>query len=148
MKPCSRASSGPRSCTGRGSRGRRSCCNATWTRGSGSRSGGASGGHERRMTVEQSQREDVWAAGDRYEPYVGRWSRMVAQEFLQWLGIPAGIDWLDVGCGTRALTQTTIDHAKPRGVKGVDPSPDFIEYAKSHVTGGRASFEVGDAQSL
>jgi SAM-dependent methyltransferase len=100
------------------------------------------------MTVEQSRRKDVWAAGALYEPYVGRWSRLVAPGFLERLAVPAGRDWLDIGCGTGALTQTILDHASPTSVTGVDPSPGFIEYAKAHVTGGRASFEVGDAQSL
>ena len=101
-----------------------------------------------KMTVEPSRRKDVWAAGDLYEPYIGRWSRRVAREFLEWLAVPAGMDWLDVGCGTGALTQTLLDHASPRSVKGVDPSPGFIEYAKSRIAGGPASFEVGDAQSM
>jgi SAM-dependent methyltransferase len=100
------------------------------------------------MTVEQSRREGVWAAGDLYEPYVGRWSRLVAREFLEWLAVPAGVDWLDLGCGTGALSQTILDHTRPRTVKGVDPSPGFIDHAKVHVTGGRASFVIGDAQSL
>ena len=39
--------------------------------------------------MKQSQWEDVWAAGDLYEPYVGRWSRLVAGEFLEWLTVPA-----------------------------------------------------------
>ena len=56
------------------------------------------------MTDGQNQRKDVWAAGDRYEPYVGRWSRLVARAFLEWLDVPDGKDWLDVGCGTGALT--------------------------------------------
>ena len=98
--------------------------------------------------MNQSQRKPVWAAGDLYEPYVGRWSRPVARTFLEWLSVPAGMDWVDVGCGTGALTQTILAHAGPRSVKGVDPSPGFIEYAKARVTSGRASFEVGDAQSL
>ena len=55
--------------------------------------------------MEQSQRKDVWAAGDLYEPYVGRWSRLVARPFLDWLAVPEGRDWLDVGCGTGALTE-------------------------------------------
>ena len=42
-------------------------------------------------------RRDNWAAGKLYEPYVGRWSRLVAKEFLQWLPLPAQLDWLDVG---------------------------------------------------
>jgi SAM-dependent methyltransferase len=100
------------------------------------------------LTVEQSQRKDVWAAGDLYEPYVGRWSRLGAGEFLRWLAVPADKDWLDVGCGTGALTQNILDHANPKSVKGVDPSAGFIEYAKARITSGRANFQVMDAQSL
>jgi hypothetical protein len=37
-----------------------------------------------------SGRGDVWAAGDLYEPYVGRWSRLVARDFLPWLMFPPG----------------------------------------------------------
>lgn len=96
----------------------------------------------------QNERKDTWAAGDLYEPYVGRWSRLVAKEFLQWLDLPSGLDWLDVGCGTGALTQTILQQVQPRAVKGVDPSAGFIEYAKAHVTDARASFEVADAQAL
>jgi SAM-dependent methyltransferase len=91
---------------------------------------------------------DVWAAGDRYEPYVGRWSRLVARVFLDWLAVPAGQDWLDVGCGTGALTQTLVDHARPHSVRGVDPSPGFLEHARARVRGERVRFDVGDAQAL
>ena len=35
------------------------------------------------------------SAGEAYEPYVGRWSRPVAAEFLQWLAVPANARWLD-----------------------------------------------------
>lgn len=34
-----------------------------------------------------------------YEPYVGRWSRRVAQEFLNWLAVPPGSRWLDAEQG-------------------------------------------------
>jgi SAM-dependent methyltransferase len=91
---------------------------------------------------------DVWAAGDLYEPYVGRWSRLIAREFLEWLAMPADIEWLDVGCGTGALAQTILDRADPRSVIGVDRSPGFIEYASARVHGEHARFEVGDAQCL
>jgi SAM-dependent methyltransferase len=100
------------------------------------------------VTTKDSQSKEIWAAGDLYEPYVGRWSRLVAREFLEWLAVPAGMDWLDVGCGTCALTQTIVDNTDPNLVKGVDPSHSFIEYAKARVTSGPVSFEVGDAQSL
>lgn len=98
--------------------------------------------------MKQSPREDVWAAGDLYEPYVGRWSRQVARAFLEWLAVPEESDWLDVGCGTGALTQAILDHASPRHVRSVDASPGYIEYAKAQVTAGPVSFEVGNAQSL
>jgi SAM-dependent methyltransferase len=98
--------------------------------------------------VEMPRPKDTWAAGDLYEPYVGRWSRLVAKEFLDWLEVPGGKDWLDVGCGTGALTQSILDHAKPESVRGIDPSRGFVEHAKQHITDPRASFQVGDAQSL
>lgn len=89
---------------------------------------------------------DVWARGDAYEAYVGRWSRRVAAEFVPWLGVPAGARWLDVGCGTGALTQTVLDVAAPASVLGVDPSEGFLETARAEVPG--ATFEAGTAASL
>ena len=56
-----------------------------------------------------SSRKDTWASGDSYEPYVGRWSRLVAREFLAWLGMPPNSAWLDVGCGTGALAQVILE---------------------------------------
>ncbi len=98
--------------------------------------------------MEHTQSKDVWAAGDLYEPYVGRWSRVVARAFLEWLDMPKGNDWLELGCGTGALTQTILDRMSPRSVTAIDSSLGYIEYAKAHVTGGPVSFNVGDAQSL
>ena len=95
-----------------------------------------------------SDRKDTWAAGDLYEPYVGRWSRLVAREFLDWLAVPPGRNWLDVGCGTGALSQAILQRAQPRSVKGIDPSAGFVAYAAAHVVDPRAAFEVADAQLL
>lgn len=97
--------------------------------------------------MEPKAGKDVWAAGSLYEPYVGRWSRRVAREFLGWLAVPAGQDWLDVGCGTGALSQAVIERCAPAGVTGLDPSAGFVEYARAHVQGA-ARFMVGDAQSM
>lgn len=96
----------------------------------------------------QSSRKDVWAAGDLYEPYVGRWSRRVAREFLNWLAVAKEKHWLDVGCGTGALTQTILEQANPKSVIGVDSSPGYIAYAKARTPSSRARFEVGEAQAL
>src|SRR5262245_48036662 len=91
---------------------------------------------------------DRWANGAAYEAYVGRWSRLVVQQFLQELNVPAGSDWADVGCGTGALTQTILNMAQPRSVTSVDRSEGFIGYAREHVTDARATFKIGDAQAL
>ena len=96
----------------------------------------------------EANQYDTWASGSAYESYVGRWSRRVAQEFLAWLGVPAERRWLDVGCGTGALSQAVLETASPREVCGIDPSAGFIDYARKQITDGRARFEVGDAQAL
>ena len=88
---------------------------------------------------------EVWAAGERYEPYVGRWSRRVARVFLEWLAVPAKRDWLDVGCGTGALTQTILEHADPSSVLSIDASPEFVAYARAHTDALRATLKVADA---
>jgi SAM-dependent methyltransferase len=92
--------------------------------------------------------KDSWASGDHYEPYVGRWSRLVAREFLKWLALPAGSQWLDVGCGTGALSQTILQFAEPAKIRGIDRSESFITFAREHVQDGRVQFEVGDAETL
>ena len=91
---------------------------------------------------------DNWANGESYERYMGRWSRLVAKEFLNWLAIPTGSQWLDVGCGTGALSQTILQRAEPARVTGVDRSEGFISLAKEQVRDDRVHFEVGDAQAL
>jgi ubiquinone/menaquinone biosynthesis C-methylase UbiE len=98
--------------------------------------------------MERSQSKDVWTAGVFYEPYVGRWSRLVAKELLRWLLLPVGKDWLDVGCGTGALTQIILGDGLPNSVMGIDPSEGFVAYAKAQIVSARASFKIGDARAL
>ena len=77
-----------------------------------------------------AQRQGVWGSGDAYEPYVGRWSRLVAREFLHWLAISTSAHWLDVGCGTGALSQTILTQAAPEVVYGIDPSVGYLPHAR------------------
>jgi SAM-dependent methyltransferase len=91
---------------------------------------------------------DTWAEGDLYELYVGRWSRLVAQEFLARLAPASNLEWLDVGCGTGALTEAILRDTNPSHITGIDPSPGFIAYAQEHIADPRAIFRVADAQSL
>ena len=91
---------------------------------------------------------DVWAQGAGYERYVGRWSRLVANRFLQWLPVSPGRAWLDVGCGTGALSQRILDCHAPARVVGIDSSEGFAAHARAHVIDPRAEFRVGDARAL
>ena len=95
-----------------------------------------------------SKPKDSWASADDYEVYVGRWSRLVAREFLKWLAIPAGSSWLDVGCGTGVLSQAILQFAEPAKINGIDRSEGFVAFAKEHVQDSRVRFEVGDAEAL
>jgi len=91
---------------------------------------------------------EVWDDAERLERYVGRWSRLVAREFVAWLNVPPGGRWLDVGCGSGALTEMVLAVAEPASVAGVDTSAAYVAYAGSRVADPRASFAVGDAQAL
>ena len=92
--------------------------------------------------------EDRWTTGDLYEPYVGRWSRLVAREFLGWLDAPSGLDWLDVGCGTGALTEKIADSGLPKRLVAIDSSPSFLDFARQRLGSGRSEFREADAQDL
>ena len=98
--------------------------------------------------MNESKGKSEWASGDAYEPYVGRWSRLVAREFLTWLKAPENECWLDVGCGTGALSRTILEMAAPSLVQGIDPSEDYVSYAREAITDSRARFDVGDARAL
>jgi SAM-dependent methyltransferase len=95
-----------------------------------------------------SEARDTWAAGDAYEDFMGRWSRQLAPQFVSWLGIPAGVHWLDVGCGTGALTSAICGHAAPASVLGCDPAEPFVAFARQHARDRRASFVVAGVGGL
>lgn len=98
--------------------------------------------------AETTKNEDRWSAGDAYEPYVGRWSRRVAAEFVDWLDVAKGARWLEVGCGTGALTETILHQAAPQQVVGVDPSGAFLDFARSSLDDQRIELRSGDALAL
>ena len=91
--------------------------------------------------------KDNWQEGNPYERYVGRWSRRLAPRFLDWLALPAGLAWLDVGCGTGALAGAILDRCEPARVYGVEPSEGFRRTA-GEALGARVALLAGDAASI
>jgi SAM-dependent methyltransferase len=90
----------------------------------------------------------AWSSGEEYERYIGRWSRMIARRFLDWLAVPTGGKWLDVGCGAGALIDTVRATASPLEVVGVDPSIPYVAHARKHLPNRGVWVEVGDARNL
>ena len=96
----------------------------------------------------ETSRHDAWQAGDRYEAYIGRWSRQVAPGFLDFVGASKGLDWLDAGCGTGALSSAILARCDPKTLMGIDQSEGFVATARATIPDQRAAFQVGDAQAL
>ncbi len=90
---------------------------------------------------------DTWERGSPYEQYVGRWSRKVAPPFLSWLDIPAHRRWLDVGCGTGALSAAILDRCSPTSVTAVEPSGGFLKTARNNLA-DRAALHQGSAAAI
>jgi SAM-dependent methyltransferase len=89
---------------------------------------------------------DNWAAGDAYESYMGRWSRPLARTFLRWLQPSPGARWLEVGCGTGALTRAICELAQPASVVACDPSESLVDHARRVLEDGRVSLVIASAE--
>jgi trans-aconitate methyltransferase len=95
-----------------------------------------------------ADRPDLWRSGDAYERYMGRWSARVAVHFLGWLQIPPQSAWVDVGCGTGALSAAIVERHAPRSVVGVDPAAAFLQQAAGRIGDARYSTREGAAEAL
>ena len=98
--------------------------------------------------MSEASRHDAWQAGDAYEFYMGRWSRRIAPLFLDLLALPRELDWLEIACGTGALSAAILAHCDPESLIAIDPSEGFLAKARASVPDQRAEFRQGDAQAL
>jgi ubiquinone/menaquinone biosynthesis C-methylase UbiE len=91
---------------------------------------------------------NLFTDGKAYERLMGRWSQLAGAEFLDWLDPPAGLNWVDVGCGNGAFTEVLIAKTAPAAVTGIDPSEGQLSYARSRPGAGMAEFRTAGAQDL
>ena len=95
-----------------------------------------------------SETKSFFPDGGAYERLMGRFTRAAGETFLDWLALPKGLNWVDVGCGTGAFTQLLLDHCDPACIEALDPAEAQIAYARRTPAAGRVNFRVGSAQSL
>ena len=66
---------------------------------------------------------------DAYQRYMGRYSRPLAEKFVDLVGVRRGDRVLDVGCGPGVLTAPLVERCGAENVAAVDPSPSFAHAA-------------------
>ena len=86
--------------------------------------------------------------GAAYERYMGKWSQLAGETFLDWLAPEPGLRWLDVGCGNGAFTEMLVERCAPVSVQGIDPSEGQLAYARTRSLSHVAQFRQGDAMAL
>lgn len=96
----------------------------------------------------QSMKIDRWTSGEHYDQWMGRWSRLLAREFLEWLDLPAGLRWIDVCCGSGMVTEAIVERSAPASVEGVDASAEQIRFAGEHRADSNVTFQIADATAL
>lgn len=79
---------------------------------------------------------------------MGRWSRELARSLVEWLAMPPGRHWLEIGCGTGALTVQVCEQAAPASIVAIDPSPQFVARARAALPHDRVDFLVAGAEAL
>ncbi|MGA8216095.1 MAG: class I SAM-dependent methyltransferase [Candidatus Sulfotelmatobacter sp.] len=90
---------------------------------------------------------DRWTSGSHYDQWMGRWSRLLAHEFLKWLDLPAGLRWLDVCCGSGVITEAIVERNAPASIVGIDASPEQINFARQHRAHPNVTFQTADAMA-
>lgn len=90
----------------------------------------------------------VFNDGAAYEEFMGVWSRLAGNVFLDWVAPAPGLRWADIGCGNGASTELLLDRCAPALVDGIDPSPAQLAYAGERLAGRPARLRQGGAMDL
>jgi len=90
----------------------------------------------------------VFADAGAYQNFMGEKSRRGGERFIDLLGLPPYLSWLDVGCGTGALSAVILEKCDPSALIGIDSSESQIAHAQRELGNAKASFRVANATAL
>lgn len=95
-----------------------------------------------------SERDIRFDDGAQYERSMGTWSQLAGNIFLNWLAPPAGLRWLDIGCGNGAFTELVAQRCVPAELHGCDSSEAQLAFARNRPLLHATQFHWGDATKL
>ena len=94
------------------------------------------------------EQEIKFQDGESYEPWMGVWTQLIGDQFLDWLSPETAKTWLDIGCGNGAFTEQIYKQQNPYEIQAIDPSSEQIDFASRRIVSEKVSFQVGDAMHL
>ena len=86
--------------------------------------------------------------GASYEKWMGVWSQLIGDQFLEWLAPQAAKTWIDIGCGNGTFTEQIYRAHSPKEIQALDPSAEQIDFASTRIQAEGVSFQVGNAMDL
>ncbi len=67
-----------------------------------------------------SEEEEIkFQDGDSYEKWMGVWSQLIGDQFLEWLAPQPGKVWADIGCGNGTFTEQIYNAHSPKVAKAL-----------------------------
>jgi ubiquinone/menaquinone biosynthesis C-methylase UbiE len=86
------------------------------------------------------------ASAERYDRFMGRYTRTLAPALADAAGVAGGMRVLDVGCGPGGLADELARRVGAENVAAIDPAPQFADACRARQPG--ADVRVGVAEAL
>ena len=83
-----------------------------------------------------------------YELWIGRWSARLAPIFIDFINLPKGGRFLDVGSGTGTLAAAVVAAVEDTEVVGIEPAESYLRYSQTRFSDDHLSFQQGNAMAI
>lgn len=85
------------------------------------------------------------SSADKYDRFMGRYTRSLAPAFADAAGVTSGMSVLDVGCGPGGLTLELARRVGAENVAAIDPAPQFTAACRERHPGADVRDGVAEA---